>query len=661
MKKISYIFLLFTSIVCSQGISSGLFFSQEGAKSSNSKKVTITFDKPPTSVNVHKAYYKYDKEFAFSFGMDDGLIGAYNTGVPLFTGGTVIHQDGVTEGYPGLFYSDGAGNKKAFSATMNINMNNIGTSAERNMSETMLKDAYVKGFALTNHGFTPKTQFESGGWNEDPVIKDQQITYEIEENYNRLRSLTGIKMDNFTAPSNDISYEAITTQMKADGVLKIVNNIGNTARERGHDYTAEYWIANEPTMWFSRDFTLWTNGTVSQSPSDFDFINTKLTSVGSEHAWFTLGVHNVDISETGSPGGGALKYLDFKYVMEGLEQYYGTGGADNMWMAPINMVYEYLTSARDASYTVNTVGNKSTISFNFSAVSSKFLEHALSLIINADANITNITYEGFDESSAKLDYQGLGDNNALINVSYKPPYQAATYKRLEATVAVELVQITLSESDLEYAQQLVNVLPSGSFKAELQADLDALTIMPNSIVVKIDFGRNINGSTSPYPWNNFSTPDAPGHLVGAKLTGINTTKSTKSVIDIEITAPFEKQESNVSFSEGDPRLPYPFTSCKDVFKVKRGTTATLRVSNLDENKIYNFVFYASRGFVGNFTEYSVNGGGDVTLTHKGNISDTASILNVVPSVGGFVDINIKGNGGNPGYIGVLEITEFSND
>ena len=275
MKKIAYFFLLFTSLVASQGISSGLFFSQEGASSSSSKKVIITFDAAPTSVNVNTAYYKYDKAFAFSFGMDDGLIGAYNTGVPLFNGGTVVYQDddspsgvGVTAGYPGLFYSDGAGNNIAFAATMNINMSSIGVSAGgANMSEFMLRDAYVKGFALTNHGYTPWTSF-GGDFDTDPVIRDQEIIYEIEHNYDELRRVTGIKIDNFTAPSNDDIYTPITTQMKADGYLKIVNNIGSATRLNAHDETAEAWLATESTRWFSRDFATWTEDAVARNATD---------------------------------------------------------------------------------------------------------------------------------------------------------------------------------------------------------------------------------------------------------------------------------------------------------------------------------------------------------------------------------------------------------
>ncbi|UAM97673.1 hypothetical protein K8354_15420 [Polaribacter litorisediminis] len=658
MKKISSLFLIFSSFVYSQGINSGLFFSQAAANSSKAKKVIITFDAPPNTVNVKTSYYKYNKEFAFSFGMDDGLIGAYNTAVPLFTGGTVIHQDGLTEGYPGLFYSDGAGTTIPFAATMNVNMKNIGVSAGANMSEAMLRDAYIKGFALTNHGFTPRTQFDLDGWDDDPVIRDQQIRYEIEENYNQLKAVIGIKIDNFTAPSNDDSYHAITTQMKTDGFLKIVNNIGNPSRDKGHDFTAEYWMANEATRWFSRDFTIWTEGAVNKTPSDFDFINTKLAAVGNEHAWFTLGVHNVDISETGSTGGASLKYLDFKYVMEGLELNYGIKGADNIWMAPINMVYEYLISARDASYSVHTVGNKATISFNFSAVNPKFLEHALSLIVDADTNITNIAYEGFDVHSSKINYQNLGNHTALINVAYQPPYHATAYQRLEAVVAVNSVKATLSQSDLEYAQGLVNALPPGNFKEGLAADLENIKVVLGSVVIKIDFGRSLHSYISPYPWNNLATPDAPGHLAGAKLTNMDTTTSTKSGIDLEVIAPFENYDANFSGTNGDPQANFPFEAERDCFKTPAGLTSTLRLTNLNENKVYDFTAFSSRNVIGTATEITINGE-TVTIDHKKNLYDLVSINNVVPNAGGILEIHIKGTGSSNvhGFLNVLQITE----
>ena len=160
MKKISYIFLLFTAIIYSQGINSGLFFSQQGVRSSNSKKIKITFDVSPTKVTVKKAFYKYDKEFALSFGLDDNFVGQYRVAVPLFNGGTIILKQGNVPNCPGLFYTDGAGNTIPFSATLNINMNGINTDKNpvAYMNEFMLKDSYVKNFSITNHSFSHQNQ-----------------------------------------------------------------------------------------------------------------------------------------------------------------------------------------------------------------------------------------------------------------------------------------------------------------------------------------------------------------------------------------------------------------------------------------------------------------------------------------------------------------------
>jgi uncharacterized protein YegJ (DUF2314 family) len=61
MKKISYLLLICSSLAYSQGMTSGLFFSQQGESSGNSKKVTITFDAPPTKVNVKKRFTNITK------------------------------------------------------------------------------------------------------------------------------------------------------------------------------------------------------------------------------------------------------------------------------------------------------------------------------------------------------------------------------------------------------------------------------------------------------------------------------------------------------------------------------------------------------------------------------------------------------------------------
>jgi hypothetical protein len=663
MKKISYIFLLFTSIVSSQGINSGLFFSQGETNSSNLKKVTITFDEAPTVVNVHKAYYKYDKEFAFSFGLDDGLVGQYRVALPMFNGGTIVHETGNTPNYPGLFYTDGTGNNKPFSATLNINMSqiNIDTNPTSTLNEFMLKDFYVKNFSLTNHSWSAKNQFTAPGFSSDPTIRNQEILFEITENYEKLKEKFGIKMPNFTAPSNDPIYDAVTIDLVDSGYLKLVNNINNSNNQFGHSPNryAEYWIAKK-ALGLSRDFNTWKDNTITRTASDFDFINALLEAAvldDNQHVWITLATHRINLGETKTTNGPSIRYESFKWIMEGLESNYGRYGQDNMWMATIDAVYEYLKCVENTNIVQSQNENTVTLSIDFSEVDSEFKEHSLSLLIDADTNITNIEYEGFDKHSHATNYKNLGTNNALINVEYKPEYEHAVYSKLEALIAVKTLENTQSQADLDISKSIISALRSGNFKDSLQTRIDRVLVIKDAHVIQIDFGRGINGYELIYPWNSF-TNTGIGLTVGSKLMDLSTTNSVQSGIDIEVTAAFEGYDANFSGEKGDSLSNFPYEAERDCFKTPNGLASTLRLTNLDENKLYDFTIFCSRNFVGTETEMTINGE-NVSVGHKNNLYSLISIKDVVPNTNGILDIDIKGTGSSNvyGFLNVMQITE----
>jgi hypothetical protein len=91
-------------------------------------KLKITFASPPSSVSVSKAPLRYNKDFAYSFTMDDGYISQYKVALPLFKGGTIPgslstpigDQGGDGSFSPGLFYTDGCGNDIPFRAGLAI-------------------------------------------------------------------------------------------------------------------------------------------------------------------------------------------------------------------------------------------------------------------------------------------------------------------------------------------------------------------------------------------------------------------------------------------------------------------------------------------------------------------------------------------------------------
>ncbi|WP_397446470.1 hypothetical protein [Polaribacter sp. R77954] len=663
MKKIAFFLWLFTTVAHAQGINSGIFFSETHMNASNSKKITITFDAEPTYVNVEKAFYKYDKEFAFSFDLDDGLVGQYRVAVPMFTGGTIIHNEGSIPDYPGLFYTDGAGNNIPFSATLNVNMSSINFDDNpiSNMNAFMLKDSYVKNFSITNHSWSAQNQFTSPGFNNDPEIRDQEILFQITENYKKLKEVLGLKLRNFTAPSNDPLYDPITIELAEEGYLKLVNNINNPNNEFGHSSNryAEYWIT-KPALGLSRDFDTWKDNTINRTSSDFDFIETLLTNAKSDnnqHVWITLGTHRVNLGENETTNGGSMRFESFKWVMEGLASRYGSSGLDNMWMSTIDSVYEYLICSKNTKINQSKKENTVTLSLDFMDVDDSFREHSLSLLIDADANISSIEYQGFDNHSESINYKNLGNNNALINVGYYPAYESLISSRLKAEVAVENLENSKSQSDLNIAQQLVSALSNGNFKEQLQERIDKVIVLSNAMVIQIDFGRSVNGYELVFPWNSFSNPGI-GVSTGAKLTNLSTTTASETGIDIEVIAPFENHDAHFSGTSDDPLANFPYEAERDCFKTPNGSTSTLRLSNLDTTKAYDFIAFCSRNYIGTATEISINNA-KASVNHKNNLYELISITDILPNDEGIIDINIRGLGTSNahGFLNVLQITE----
>jgi hypothetical protein len=626
------------------------------------KLVTITFATAPTTVTIKPTFYRYNKTFAMSWGFDNGNLDAYQTAVAMYNGGTVVYKDGTTLSYPGLSYTDGTGSKKQFAGTLNLNMSNVANidSPVDFMNYIMLQDAYVKGFDLSNNGYTNRSASTSA-WSTNQATKDIEILNEIDSNYTSLKDNTGIKFQNFSPPNNDANYDPYSVSYINSGKMKVSCSLNNATSKYGHDtgLTAEYWI-EQKGLGFSRDYATWSDALVTRTASDFDVINNKLTSVGNQHAWFTFGTKKVGQTESVTPASGTQRYLSFKWLMEGLESRYGTSGNDTMWFASINDVYEYMVCARDAKIKTIKNGSKVNVTFDFSSIPQEFRTHSLSLLVNSDAAITSITYTGFDEQSSLINYKGLGSNTALINIGYKPIYEKTLNNKLKAAVAIKKAELTKTQEDLTIAKSLITAIKNGAFKTALQARSNSIVVVVAAVVVdpvvmQIDFGQNTPGYALSSPWNTFGVT-TPGIAVGSKLLKLIATTAKATNINIEVIAAFSAFDSNVPFTITTTGLPFPFEVCRDVFVAAANTIATLRLSNLDVTKKYDFEFYASRGYIGNLSQYTVKGT-TVSIAHKTNTTGTVKILNVTADAGGTLDIQVKGDAANAGYIGFIQLTE----
>ena len=118
---------------------------------SNNNDIIITFDSPPTNFSVSKANLKYDKDFAYSFTMDDGLRPQYTVAFPLLqsTGGTYSS---------GLTYTDGCGHDVNFKAglsiySLNLDGNDVHIDTPSYLTWSQITELCDFGWNVFNHGF----------------------------------------------------------------------------------------------------------------------------------------------------------------------------------------------------------------------------------------------------------------------------------------------------------------------------------------------------------------------------------------------------------------------------------------------------------------------------------------------------------------------------
>jgi hypothetical protein len=642
------------------------------------KKIVITFASPPTTVNITNAFYRYDKKFAITSRYDDGYIDCYQTAFKLFNGGTIIHEDGVIANYPGLSYTDNCGNNIKFTASSAINSSNVSLDAVPTyiMNYNMINELYVAGWALWNTGkndFGATNDFENL---PSDTARYQKALDEIIGGQEDIRIATSIKVKNFTAPFNSDFYDGPSYSLFLSGQLKIINNIigitnsnlfnNGVSQQLATKRPWEQWMQNN-YIGVQYDYVSHQDNNITRTTNtDTNFIATEVAKCSSTyHPIISLGTHTVSLSEThnGAKIGGSIsptfsnifasfRFLSYKWFYEEVASRWGSTGTDQLIFVPIDDLYNYEFTKRNTKLNVVTVGNTVEISCDFSKVDIDFRDHSLSLLINSNAVITNISYVGFDNTSHNIGYSG-SNLTALVNASYKPTYETAVRERAKSNVLISKAQKSQNKTDFDLAQAYVTALRSGSFKDAAQAKLNVITVIPDSLIMQVDFGKSGSGYSVPFPWNSFS--EITGYAIGSKLTNLNTTSGNISNISIEITSPFSIWEANFPADPGN--LPYPYEVCRDVFRTNAGLVSKLKLSNLNMNKVYDLKFYAARGFVGNVSRYTVKGT-IVTMPHKTNIFGTVDILNIIPDTGGTLEISVNGDtSANPGFIGMLQITE----
>lgn len=353
--------------------------------------VMITYKTPPTIANVSKAALRYNKDFALSFHTDDGFKDIFTVGFPFFTG---INQGGTN--YSGLFYTDGCGNDIPFRLSNSVfsysGFNNEDMHQEGNnygtVSWSQLATMIQNGCSIYNHGFT-----------SDAFTEPDYMAYSIKRNESFIRKRLlntvpgGVKTRTFVNPNGATAYTDAafsqgyrsTLRMGAWGIIPNEGlDVGSFAN----------WL--QP---LELNRALAENTNVKQMADFF-----AASAAEGKHLWMPIFTHRIveDYPQ-------ANFFSDFNYI----SNTYGKNGTDQIWMTTEEEIVDYQIVRQSTTIQQGITGNTLLISLSGN-IPTDLRFYNLSLVVESDAMISGINIIGGTQNT----YSGIGNNNALINLSW---------------------------------------------------------------------------------------------------------------------------------------------------------------------------------------------------------------------------------------------------
>jgi len=374
------------------------------APASFTVKIRLTSAKDTPRVTV--APLLYDKDFAFSFTLDDGLISAYRVALPFFRGGRVsgpyTDQWGNDQGadgryYPGLYYSDGCGHRKPFRAAAALNaLNQINdtSSSAGFLSWAMADSLSHAGWDILSHGYRHATG------------RDVDVASEVARNNRAVEERLRVRMRGFVIPGGRDDYLSDTPYTRAAfgaGMETVqCEHFGN-------------WIVDldtaviRPGLTLGRKFlhTSPETGTMIGDTAVFDRIAAGLAR--GDKFWINAFTHGVGEQNLWRI---SLIFPQFRAFFGRLASAWGLEGKDDMWMAPTPEVFEYVQTSRLVRCFLRRKGKKIRVTVDLSRVPPGLKYHELTLIVDG-GSIQKVTGDNCHAACSPP-----GHSPALVNVEW---------------------------------------------------------------------------------------------------------------------------------------------------------------------------------------------------------------------------------------------------
>ncbi len=348
------------------------------------------------------ATLKYNKDFAFSFAFDDGLDDAFTLGFRLLNGGLSSEDQ---NNYPGLYYTDGCGNRIAFTAGIawysankdGVDLHNGNTPGYMTWSQVL--QLYHSGWNLFNHSYNHEA-------NTAGIDYTDQISRNAEAVFNRL----GFHLNYLIPPGGDGNYINPGFDMGIYAVF--TSNSGYTSNGTTAVIVDE--IDHErPVFW---------RHSITSDEFSAEALKSAATDIFAEagankHLWWNEFTHRVKYERYG----GSVEFTEFKDYMEFLETQYGEKGLDNGWFASAIEVYEYLLIRDMVTVTKTISDNSLQLKIDYSNCPADLRYYDISLLISTDNTIVSAQAD----HSASISYNKK-DGKYLFNVILPDSYFSGT-------------------------------------------------------------------------------------------------------------------------------------------------------------------------------------------------------------------------------------------
>jgi hypothetical protein len=666
--------------------------SVDYAQAADIKTIIVTFATPPTpgSVSVTKAHLKYNKDFAWSYSFDDGIVRGYDVAFKYMNGG---YSSYLGQYFGGLYFTDGAGNNVPFRGgyafyTRNANYSDIHVNTPSYITWTQLQDAVDNGWNVFNHGYISATVGDPeevyyigdpGGHATGTLDYDYELTQSNVDvaSHITLRNDSGATTtpftmsqvilpngdDNYIQPAFDNNFNAVYAQ---NNVFPFDNSTINAPKFT--DVTST--ISSDRHVmprWFDYEYRYLAGG---EFPNGlFNHVDELASlSSGSSKYWSQAFTHQITTSTYYPDWNGGTTWNSWKSLMDHVENTYGRFGADNIWVAGAEEVYNYMMVKQASVISHELVGNQLTITIDVTNVPANLKNHALSLLVEADSAISSIDYG--------VDFTHHTDNKTtgLINLDWGiNSYSKNDITRVNALVSA--AEVSKRKSDIDVARAYVNLLTTNpaSIKTAYSDRLDAIVVPLRTWYVNVNGVDSLCGNattTKAYPsanhpsynWNYFTVGNTSAVACG-DLLNLRDSDNQISTLALANTAPF-KNGSLQSVSTGSNSAIYPDTVIMDKAQIYSSVTtpAKVKIYGLEAIKTYNVKLYgytSASGATGNntMTNYTI-ASTTKELIVKANLSNTVEFTNIVP-VSGEIEITIAPKVAAWGYgmLNAIEIKE----